>query len=113
MPIVPIMIPAENAIHEKFQGDEEITKKMNNVAMGPTTPERPITGTSVRISVPLDTAAIKPARSTATVYTERKLMRRDSLDRREAFLKGKEGSRQRRRWENGMSHHTKTRHEPP
>lgn len=29
------------------------------------------------------------------------LRRRDSLKRREAVLKGKEGSRQRRRWENG------------
>ena len=29
-------------------------------------------------------------------------MRRDSMDRREALLKGKEGSRQRRRWENGI-----------
>lgn len=32
--------------------------------------------------------------------------RRDSLRRREALLKGKEGSRQRRRWENGMLHLT-------
>ncbi len=29
-------------------------------------------------------------------------MRRDSLKRREELLKGKEGSRQRRRWENGQ-----------
>jgi len=29
--------------------------------------------------------------------------RRDSLRKREALLKGKEGSRQRRRWENGTS----------
>ena len=31
------------------------------------------------------------------------LRRRDSLKRREAVLKGKEGSRQRRRWENGAN----------
>lgn len=48
---------------------------------------------SVRLSVPLD--------SKQTVTTTRKILRRDSLDRREALLKGKEGSRQRRRWENG------------
>lgn len=48
---------------------------------------------SVRLSVPLD--------ARATVTTTRKLLRRDSLERREALLKGKEGSRQRRRWENG------------
>lgn len=31
----------------------------------------------------------------------REPLRRDSLKRREALLKGKEGSRQRQRWENG------------
>ena len=31
----------------------------------------------------------------------REPLRRDSLKRRDALLKGKEGSRQRRRWENG------------
>lgn len=58
----------------------------------PVTPDKLIRGTSVKISVPLDVRSPVPAR---------KLVRRDSLDRREAFLKGKEGSRQRRRWENG------------
>ena len=52
-----------------------------------------VRGPSVRLSVPLD--------SKQTVTTTRKILRRDSLDRREALLKGKEGSRQRRRWENG------------
>ena len=32
----------------------------------------------------------------------RKSSQRDSMRRRDALLKGKEGSRQRRRWENGM-----------
>ena len=36
------------------------------------------------------------------------IMRRDSMKRREALLKGNEGSRQRRRWENGA--YTLTRH---
>lgn len=69
-----------------------MTARMNSVAIDhmSTTPER----TSVRITVPLDAVATK------AVYPERKLVRRDSLDRREALLKGKEGSRQRRRWEN-------------
>ncbi|KAI7250456.1 hypothetical protein KC335_g17062, partial [Hortaea werneckii] len=35
-----------------------------------------------------------------TVYKRREPIRRDSQKRREALLKGKEGSRQRRRWEN-------------
>src|SRR5690606_4671928 len=36
------------------------------------------------------------------VKKKKKVHRRDSLDRREALLRGKEGSRRRRRWENGM-----------
>ena len=35
-----------------------------------------------------------------TVYKRRAPIRRDSLNRREALLKGKEGSRRRQRWEN-------------
>ena len=34
----------------------------------------------------------------------REPLRRDSLKRREALLKGKEGSRRRKRWENGPYH---------
>lgn len=40
-------------------------------------------------------------RSSAVTPPPRPLSRRDSLKRREALLKGNEGSRQRRRWENG------------
>jgi hypothetical protein len=38
-----------------------------------------------------------------TLYKRRDPIRRDSLKRREALLKGKEGSRRRQRWENGMN----------
>lgn len=55
-----------------------------------------VRGTNVKLSVPLD-AQVKPS---TTITTTRRIVRRDSLDRREALLKGKEGSRQRRRWEN-------------
>jgi hypothetical protein len=66
----------------------------------PTISTLPIRGTSSKSSVAIDTPT--PAHSaTSTTYPTRKLARRDSLDRREALLKGKEGSRQRRRWENG------------
>ena len=68
------------------------------------------------LSIPLDedpARAKKPsvtvqdprARSSAVTPPPRPLSRRDSLRRREALLKGKEGSRQRRRWENG-THNT-------
>lgn len=65
-------------------------------------------GTGVTLSIPLDnsrsrdddagTGTGKPA------YARRKEpLRRDSLKRREALLRGKEGSRRRQRWENGES----------
>ena len=83
---------------------------MADVAISPTSPTT-ARSTSVRVSVPLDPATAKPvgadtARTpssgvNSTTYTARKLVRRDSMERREALLNGKEGSRQRRRWENG------------
>ena len=69
-------------------------------------PDQSVRGTSVKIDIPLDESAIReePPRprseATHTVYKRREPIRRDSLKRREALLKGKEGSRQRRRWEN-------------
>lgn len=65
-------------------------------------------GSSVRLSVPLDAkpratdAVVSRSTGTgSTGYAVTKVARRDSMERREALLKGKEGSRQRRRWENG------------
>jgi hypothetical protein len=58
-------------------------------------------GTGVSLSIPLDAsqelkgALPKPA-------LRHKTLLRDSQKRREALLKGKEGSRRRQRWENGM-----------
>jgi hypothetical protein len=77
-------------------------------------------GTSNALSIPLDgpiAASIKPSVSrvkivskstdetiadVSTTYRRREPLRRDSLKRREALLKGKEGSRRRQRWENGI-----------
>ena len=68
----------------------------------------PIRGINVTLSIPLDESqkrstaiddeevAAPPPRPPKTPPS-----RRDSLKRREALLNGKEGSRQRRRWENG------------
>ena len=70
-------------------------------------PARPVRGASVKLDIPLDESAIhedevtRPrAEAVHTVYKRREPIRRDSMKRREALLKGKEGSRQRRRWEN-------------
>ncbi|PPJ49650.1 hypothetical protein CBER1_02158 [Cercospora berteroae] len=64
-------------------------------------------GTSVVIDIPLDEQALleeqQPRPRTEpvhTVYKRREPIRRDSIKRREALLKGKEGSRRRQRWEN-------------
>ena len=102
MAVVPILSSAEATAPapEVASTADWITQQMENVSITPTTAPRPVTGTTVRISVPLD-ATTRSAVSTSAVYTERKILRRDSIERREALLKGKEGSRQRRRWENG------------
>ncbi|KAI1828524.1 R3H-associated N-terminal domain-containing protein [Xylaria intraflava] len=69
-------------------------------------------GTGTPLTIPLDETETKRkekpsvsildprARSSAITPPPRPPSRRDSLKRREALLKGKEGSRQRRRWEN-------------
>jgi len=60
----------------------------------------------VAFAIPLDDHATeaRPAPSAAAkeggLYRRKELVRRDSLKRREALLKGKEGSRRRQRWEN-------------
>ncbi|WPG99554.1 Hypothetical protein R9X50_00237100 [Acrodontium crateriforme] len=63
-------------------------------------------GTTVTIDIPLDEQLMslgqpRPrAEAVHTVYKRREPIRRDSLNRREALLKGNEGSRRRQRWEN-------------
>ena len=68
-----------------------------------------VRGTSVSVAIDLDERAKRSATSgegaTDAYRPRRKLLRRDSLERREALLKGKEGSRRRTRWENGSYHH--------
>jgi len=83
------------------------------ISSATTTPRGP-RGTTVTLDIPLDVEHPAkqehqdedPALSTGAAlrasYVRRKApIRRDSMNRREALLKGKEGSRQRRKWENG------------
>jgi len=56
-------------------------------------------GTGVTLSIPLDSEDKKAAYKARVKGP----VRRDSQKRREALLKGKEGSRRRQRWENGIS----------
>lgn len=76
-------------------------------------------GPSVSLAIPLDDEApATGARNTSRVkiagrpetqqrqtvsFRRHEPIRRDSLRRREALLKGKDGSRRRQRWENGMA----------
>lgn len=62
-----------------------------------------LSNTGVTLSIPLDkvnddaAAAVKKVSGAGRP----KVYQRDSQKRREALLKGKEGSRRRQRWENG------------
>lgn len=58
----------------------------------------PAQGSGVTLSIPLDAAA----EALKAVKARKEPLRRDSMKRREALLKGNEGSRRRQRWENGM-----------
>ncbi|GKZ83899.1 hypothetical protein AnigIFM56816_009215 [Aspergillus niger] len=90
----------------------------SNVAFAQSTPTRAgVRGTTVSLSIPLDdpvpTAGSpsapkvkvlgQPTKETqvaSVTFRRREPIRRDSLKRREALLKGKDGSRRRQRWEN-------------
>ena len=67
-----------------------------------------IRGTSVSLAIDLDEKAAAKQSSDETgpgiQRPRREPLRRDSMKRREALLKGKEGSRRRTRWENGRYH---------
>lgn len=84
---------------------EQATKSLNAL----TIVSRGARGTSVSLAIDLDDYLGKKqeaeAEDTTRVYRPRREpLRRDSLKRREALLKGKEGSRRRTRWENGSYH---------
>jgi hypothetical protein len=72
--------------------------------------DAPVGTTTVSLQIPLDDVETRAAPAPATaakeggLYKRKEPVRRDSLKRRDALLKGKEGSRRRLRWENGVSH---------
>ena len=86
---------------------EHATQALGTVTISSTSEIRKL---SNPLAIPLDehpvpkpTASInqRASDSEPSSRPRREPIRRDSLKRREALLKGKEGSRQRRRWENG------------
>ncbi|KAJ4362984.1 hypothetical protein N0V83_010101 [Neocucurbitaria cava] len=83
---------------------EQATVALSSVTIS--APGDVVEGTSVTLAIPLDEhdAPARPATASAAkeggYYRRKEPLRRDSLKRREALLKGKEGSRRRQRWEN-------------
>lgn len=88
---------------------EQATISLNAISLS--SPDG-VRGTSVSLAIPLDeqVAAKRVAPldgehrtpdNSSTYRPRHEPLRRDSLKRREALLKGKEGSRRRQRWENG------------
>jgi len=63
------------------------------IARGPSAP--------LEISIDQENPTADAPATAHTTYKRREPLRRDSMNRREALLKGKEGSRRRQKWENG------------
>lgn len=91
---------------------EEATQSLNAVSLGSA---GIIPGTSGSLAIDLDEPthhkqdgvsgnALQADDALSGHRPRREPPRRDSLKRREALLKGKEGSRRRTRWENGSYH---------
>lgn len=114
------MIPALQAPFDTQQRadvtalTEQATEALQSVNLAAEAVQRVPRGTCVTFSVPIDTESNPRSHKIAgpesiqnhgslrvhTNYRRTEPLCRDSLKRREALLKGKEGSRQRRRWEN-------------
>lgn len=78
---------------------EETTRAVNTLSLNPPVRSRLSPET---LTIPLDESeASRQENDISARPPRRELVRRDSLKRREAFLKGNEGSRRRQRWENG------------
>lgn len=59
-------------------------------------------GTGVKLAIPLDTDPTTDDSPRKYPKPRRESFQRDSQKHRDLLLKGKEGSRRRQRWENGM-----------
>lgn len=88
---------------------EQAAEALQAASISTPTPPRPRANVTIEIPLDDDALAAANAMTTAqprskqevhTVYKRQAPVRRDSLKRREALLKGKEGSRRRQRWEN-------------
>ena len=108
---VPIVAPSPKMERVEAWTASQAADVLTATSISSPAVSRSVRGTSVTLNIPLDDS---PAREDAprkrpgevhTVYKRSEPVRRDSLKRREALLKGKEGSRARRRWENDRLMH--------
>ncbi len=86
---------------------EQATQSL--AALSLTSPGDGARGASVALAIDIDEQKSAEEPRKDGYRPRREPLRRDSLKRREALLKGKEGSRRRRQWENG-SYHAPLRH---
>ena len=86
---------------------EEATQSLAAVSL--TSLSEGARGTSVTLAIDIDEQKRAEELRKDGYRPRGEPIRRDSLKRREALLKGKEGSRRRRQWENG-SYHAPKRH---
>lgn len=101
--------PPASAIDIEAWTIEQAAEALSATSLSQSPAARPnVRGASVTIDIPLDEQPEFEARAPRakpeavhTVYKRREPIRRDSLKRRDALLRGKEGSRRRQRWENG------------
>ena len=87
---------------------EEATRSLRTISLAsPGSVRRTVESITIPLEEDLNTRRVHVTDLThcedeASVHRpHREPLRRDSLKRREALLKGKEGSRRRQRWENG------------
>lgn len=105
---------------------EQATESLSGMTLAESTSRRDapssptpagLRGATVSLSIPLNdentvpvpaparvkvaTSASEETRPPTVSFRRREPLRRDNLKRREALLKGKDGSRRRQRWENG------------
>lgn len=108
-----IILPASPAQHQSSTGidiDAWTISALQSLSVSPVA-----RGTGTPLAINIDEQKSTATKRAAVAFAggeakdvnetpRRPPSRRDSLKRREALLKGKEGSRQRRRWENGQLH---------
>lgn len=73
----------------------------DNLVSGSVSNADPTTTTTPRLKI-VNRLADESRKGPSVSFRRREPIRRDSLKRREALLKGKDGSRRRQRWENGI-----------